>query len=123
MNNLNSNTQSNQDLEKSSNNHKYKRQKIDTYISVQDVYRLKSICEKYGFKSTYQILQYLVYCFLRVADPDNDPIDEPIPLEIEEMFTDNSEWEKQKYARGSHEGMFIKQKPDQRKIRTPDDLK
>ena len=102
---------------------KYTKQKIDTYISVQDANRLKSICEKYYFKSTYQLLQYLVHCFLRVADPQNDPIEEPLPIEIEEMFTSNAEWEKRKHMRGSHEGMNIKQKPDQRKYKTPDDIK
>lgn len=102
---------------------KYKKQKIDTYVSVEDVSRLRLICEKYGFNSIYQLLQYLVHCFLRVADPVNDPIDEPMPIEIEEMFTDNAEWEKRKYSKVSHTGMNIRQKPDQRKIKTPDDIK
>ena len=99
------------------------KQKIDTYITVQDALRLKSICDKYGFKSTYQVLQYLVHCFLRVADPQNDPIDEPLPLEIEEMFIKNSEWEKRTHTKNSHKGMYMHQKPDQRKYKTPDDLK
>lgn len=101
---------------------KYKKQKIDTYVSVEDVSRLRLICEKYGFNSIYQLLQYLVHCFLRVADPINDPIDEPMPTEIEEMFTDNAEWEKRKHSKGSHNEMNIRQKPDQRKIKTPDDI-
>lgn len=101
----------------------YKRYRVQTYVSPIDMKRLKAICEQYGFKSIYQLLQYLVHCFLRVADPRNDPIDEPLPLEIEEMFTDNAEWEKRKHSKGSHEGMFINQKPDQRKIKNPDDLK
>ncbi|RGP17273.1 hypothetical protein [Parabacteroides gordonii] len=101
---------------------KYKKQKIDTYVSVEDVSRLRLICEKYGFNSIYQLLQYLVHCFLRVADPVNDPIDEPMPIEIEEMFTDNAEWEKRKPSKGNHNGMNIRQKPDQRKIKTPDDI-
>lgn len=102
---------------------KYIKQKIDTYITVQDALRLKSICDKYGFKSTYQLLQYLVHCFLRVADPANDPIDEPIPQEIEDMFTNNADWETHKYSVNRHNGMNIIQKPDQRKYKTPDDLK
>nr|DAM03160.1 MAG TPA: hypothetical protein [Caudoviricetes sp.] len=101
----------------------YTKQKIDTYVSIQDITRLKSICGEYGFKSIYQLLQYLVYCFLRVADPDNDITTEPLPIEIEEMFTNNAEWERRKHSKGSHEGMYINQKPDQRKIKTPDDLK
>lgn len=101
---------------------KYKRQKVYTYLSLKDIFRLKRICADYGFKSIYQLLQYLVHCFLRVADPANDPIDEPIPQEIEDMFTNNADWEKRKHSSGSHEGMNIKQKPDQRKYQTPDDL-
>lgn len=101
---------------------KYKKQKIDTYVSVEDVTRLRLICEKYGFNSIYQLLQYLVHCFLRVADPVNDPIDEPIPVEIEEMFINNAEWEKREHSKVSHNGMSIKQKPDQKKIKTPDDI-
>lgn len=104
------------------NNKNYSKQKIDTYVSAQDVERLKMICTKYEFNSIYQLLQYLVHCFLRVADPDNDPIDEPIPMEIEEMFILNSEWEKRKFSKGSHAGMNVRKKPDQRKIKNPDDL-
>ena len=101
---------------------KYKKQKIDTYLSVEDVARLRLVCEKYGFNSIYQLLQYLVHCFLRVADPKNDPINEPMPVEIEEMFTDNAEWEKRNYSFGSHKGMNMKKKPDQRKIKNANDV-
>lgn len=100
----------------------YKRYRVQTYISPNDKKRLDVICEKYGFVSTYQVLQYLVHCFLRVADPANDPIDEPIPQEIEDMFTTNADWEKRKHSSGSHAGMNITKKPDQRKYQTPDDL-
>ena len=57
--------------------------------------RLSVIRNKYGFKSEYEILQYLVACFLRVADPDNDENEESIPEEIENMFSDLSDAEKQ----------------------------
>ncbi|MDR1340689.1 MAG: hypothetical protein LBK58_11655 [Prevotellaceae bacterium] len=101
---------------------KYKKQKIDTYVSIEDIARLRLICEEHNFKSIYSILQYLVRCFLRVADPVNNTIDKPVSIEIEEMFTDNAEWEKREHSLRSHEGMNIKQKPDQRKIKTPDDI-
>ncbi|MDR2057649.1 MAG: hypothetical protein LBP83_05100 [Dysgonamonadaceae bacterium] len=101
---------------------KYKKQKIDTYVSVEDVARLRLICKKYNLGSVYRLLQYLVHCFLRVADPVNGPIDESMPIEIEEMFTDNAEWEKRNYSFGSHKEMNMKKKPDQRKIKTPDDI-
>lgn len=101
---------------------RYRKQKIDTYASKEDVARLKSICAKYGFKSIYQLLQYLVHCFLRVADPVNDPIDTPLSIEIKEMFTDNADWEKHEHSKCSHIGMNIKQKPDQRKIKNANDI-
>lgn len=159
---------------------KYKRQKIDTYVSLKDVNRLRSICTKYGFDSIYQLLQYLVDCFLRVADPANDENNEPVPHAIEEMFISpreyhrikrlakkekqskkfeiqllipfgeflskrtrrlivneqgvqmaneiqdmfngNADWESQPDTNSTHEGMYTKQKVDQRKYKTPDDL-
>lgn len=110
-------------MEKMTEKQKYNKQKIDTYVSVQDAIRLRSICKKYGFKSIYQLLQYLVHCFLRVADPENDPIEKPLSKDIEEMFTSNEEWEMRTMTNASHEGMNITQKPDQRKYQTPDDLK
>ncbi|MBF0577719.1 hypothetical protein [Dysgonomonas sp. GY617] len=152
----------------------YKKQKIDTYVSLKDINRLGLICKEYGFSSTYQLLKYLVDCFLRVADPANDDNNNPVPHAIEEMFISpreyrrikrivknnknskkleiqllipfgeyvskrtrkviineqglkmadeikdmfetNSDWR-------SSEGMTVYQKPDQRKIKTPDDLK
>lgn len=57
--------------------------------------RLAKIRKEYGFKSEYEILQYVVACFLRVADPENDTNPEPVPDEIESMFYDLSEADKQ----------------------------
>lgn len=73
---------------------KIDRVKIFSRISRGDYNRLAEIRKKYGFKSNYQIIQYLVYCFLRVADPEHDEIEEPIPVEIEEMFDTLSEADK-----------------------------
>lgn len=60
--------------------------KIFSRVSRSDYNRLTEIKKKYGFKSNYEIVQYLMRCFLRVADPDKDTCTEPIPVEIEEMF-------------------------------------
>lgn len=65
--------------------------KIFSRVSRSDYNRLSAIKKKYGFKSNYEILNYLMHCFLRVADPDNDDYSEPVPLEIEQMFSDLSE--------------------------------
>jgi len=102
---------------------RYKRQKVNTYVPVEQVTRLQAICKDYGFNSVYHLLQHLIYSFLRVADPENDPIDEVLPAEIAEMFTDNEEWERREHSRHSHAGMNMRKKQDQRKIKTPDDLK
>jgi hypothetical protein len=101
---------------------KYRKQRIYTYLSVEDIGRLRLICKEYDIKSIYRILQYLVNCFLRVANPVNNTDDESLPVEIEEMFTGNAEWEKHEYSKYSHTEMNIRQKPDQRKIKTPDDI-
>ena len=52
--------------------------------------RLSKAREKYGFSSNYAIIQYLVACFLRVADPEHDELSEPIPEEVKNMFNDYS---------------------------------
>lgn len=57
-------------------------------VSLYDYMRLKEICEKYGFKSVYQLQNYLCYSFLRAVDKEHDPIDEPVPDEIVQMFDD-----------------------------------
>ena len=77
--------------------------KIFARAKVYDLERLDKIRKQYGFKSNYQILQYLLHCFLRVADPENDLIDEPVPEEISDMFTNFTEFE---------DTFYEKQRPD-----------
>lgn len=57
---------------------------VKTEISAEYGDRLDEIIEKYHFKSRYQLLQYLVKNFIRVADPKPD--EEVVPKDIEEMF-------------------------------------
>lgn len=101
---------------------KYQKQKINTYVTIQTAARLRDICEQYGFDSIYQLLQYLIQCFLKVADPQGGPEEETIPEEIAAMFTSNADWENRRDARTCHDGMTIKKKPDQRKIKSANDL-
>lgn len=68
--------------------------KIWSRLDPKQYKRLTSIVEKYGFKSEYQIMQYITAAFLRVADPDNDENEEPVPDEIRDMFYDLSEGER-----------------------------
>lgn len=60
--------------------------RLTARVTMADYMRLKDIQKKYKFKSIYQIMNYLTYSFLRVADSEHDPITEPMPKEIEEMF-------------------------------------
>lgn len=68
--------------------------KIWSRLDPKQYKRLTEIAKKYGFKSEYQIMQYITAAFLRVADPDNDENEEPVPDEIQNMFADLSEAEK-----------------------------
>lgn len=42
--------------------------------------------------------------------------------EIHDIFLSNADWEAEPDTNSYHEGMSVKQKPDQRKYKTPDDL-
>lgn len=64
------------------------RVQIVSRVSLADYKRLKNICEKYGFKSVYQLQNYLCYSFLRAVDKEHDPITERVPDEICRMFDD-----------------------------------
>jgi len=57
---------------------------IKTAIPLDYRGRLDKVIEKYHFKSRYQLMQYLVLCFLKVADPQPD--EDVVPNDIEEMF-------------------------------------
>lgn len=56
--------------------------------------RASRIRDKFGFKSIYEISQYLWGCFLRVADPEHEETDNPVPEEIEAMFDGFTQAEK-----------------------------
>ena len=51
--------------------------KVQSYISKDDNEALERIVKKYNFKSRYQVIKYLIDCFLRVADPAKPK--EPMP--------------------------------------------
>lgn len=56
---------------------------VKARLSINDIDRLDDIIKKYQFKSRYQVVQYLIKCFLKVADPRPDEI---VNKDIEEMF-------------------------------------
>lgn len=55
-------------------------------ITLRDFQRLERVRKAYRFRSSYEIMQYLIHCFLRVADPDNDQQYDPLPKAIVQMF-------------------------------------
>jgi hypothetical protein len=59
---------------------------IKSRIHDEDFQQLQILTLEYNFKSVYQIVCYIIYCLLRVADADRDNIDDELPYEIEEMF-------------------------------------
>ena len=60
--------------------------KVGTRLLKADAERLKAVAKRTGFSSDYALVRYLIHVFLRVADPDNDVIDTPIPYELAELF-------------------------------------
>lgn len=70
--------------------------KIPVRIDLEQWRRLDKIKTDYHFKSTYQIMQYLLACFLRVADPKpyDGEEEEVLPDEIRDMFSDLAEAER-----------------------------
>lgn len=69
--------------------------KIPVRVDLEQWRRLDKIKADYNFKSTYQIMQYILACFLRVADPKpGDGEEEILPDEIREMFSDLAEAER-----------------------------
>lgn len=68
--------------------------KVYSRVTPETYRRLDEIKAKYGFNSVYEIMQGLIHCFLRVADPEADQQSEPVPYDIEQMFTEMSEAEK-----------------------------
>lgn len=62
------------------------RHKIISRVSEIDYTRLERIVKLYGFKSVYALLNYITYCFLRVADRAHDTSDDVLPDEIIKMF-------------------------------------
>jgi hypothetical protein len=61
--------------------------KIGTRITLEENRRLEQLAIIGGFKSTYSLLRYLVFCFLRASNhTDNDNTSDEIPPEIVSLF-------------------------------------
>jgi hypothetical protein len=73
--------------------------KIFSRIPVEEYERLSLVCKRGGFKSNYEIIQSLIHCFLRTTDKEYKAQEEPIPDEIQNMFTDLSNTESPEYVK------------------------
>lgn len=81
---------------KSSDKGHSKYKQIRGRISLADYTKLESIRKEYGFHSCYEIMQYLLHCFLRSVSQDTK---EDEPPEIIEMFDQFSDWQTMRYER------------------------
>lgn len=68
--------------------------RVYSRVTPETYRKLDAIKSKYGFSSVYEIIQSLIHCFLRVADPAGDAQTEPVPYDIEVMFDEMSQAEK-----------------------------
>jgi hypothetical protein len=73
--------------------------KIVSRISAYDYGRLDSIAKEYGFKSIYEIMQGLVYCFLRSMEKNDVRQPPSIDEEVDDMFRSLSEYEEHPYVK------------------------
>lgn len=64
-------------------NKRGKTVEMKTGLTPENAKRLDKIIKDYNFRSRYQIIQYLIECFLSVADPQPEVI---ANKDIEEMF-------------------------------------
>ena len=92
--------------------------KIDTRITLDQYRRLNSIAKAYRFRSYYDLLQYLVHCFLKATDPTYS--EEPLPAEIKKMF--NIDSIKKLLGRIPRQGELFKEKPKSEIEQTFDNL-
>lgn len=69
--------------------------KIPVRVDREQWHELGKIQSDFKFKSRYEIMQYILSCFLKaVKVARNDPDAEPVSEEIEAMFSDLSQAER-----------------------------
>ena len=87
------------DFAKPKRSRKYKMNSVQCHkvvcrIDTGTIDRLTLIKDSYGFKSNYELIQYIAACFLRVADPECVETDINEVEGIETMFDEYSHGEK-----------------------------
>lgn len=71
---------------------KYNRQKIDTYVSVEENNQLKQLCKTHGFSSTYQLLQHMIRNFLQCPYSNLSERIKQLEKEVEYYENDSNWW-------------------------------
>lgn len=72
--------------------------RVYSNVTPADYRKLQAICNDYGFKSIYQLLQTLLRCLLRHTGQIPEPEEYSMGNEINEMFEEMMEpSERQKY--------------------------
>lgn len=71
---------------------------IYSRINIIAANRLRRVRADWGFKSSYEIIRYIIYCFIRVADIEHTEPDEDLPPEelkriFGDLHADNREFE------------------------------
>lgn len=67
--------------------------KVGTRVSAEENKRLEDIAVKSGFKTTYSLIRYLIFVFLRAASGD-DCVDRALPTDIVKLFLNSYEGDK-----------------------------
>jgi hypothetical protein len=65
--------------------------KIGTRITEEENRRIEYLAIVGGFRSTYSLLKYLIFCFLRASNRGDDGISREVPPEIIKLFIGNYE--------------------------------
>jgi len=68
--------------------------KIGTRISQEENRRLEDLAIMAGFKSTYALLHYLIFVFLRATSGD-DCVDRALPVEVVKLFLNSYNGDKE----------------------------
>lgn len=98
----------------------------EMFISPKEYHRIKRLAKKKKYSKKFEVQLLIPFGeFLNKRTKRLIINEQGLKMadEIKDMFNSNTDWETEPDTNSYHEGMNIKQKPDQRKYQTPDDLK
>lgn len=98
----------------------------EIFISPREYQRLKRLAKKSQSSKKFEVQLLIPFGeYLNKRTKRLIINDEGLRLsdEIQDIFSGNADWEAEPDTTSNHEGLYMKQKVDQRKYKTPDDLK